>query len=106
MDVTNLRKLVDEAITQWAAGTSPDQSPTAEVIDDTKLARTDGKWVARTPSTGDRVMLIDDNAKTKAWATSEEILNKLGFSQADVKSLKDEDLIGYQTGPSIYRVDE
>lgn len=104
IDVTTLRKLIDEAITQWVAGTSPDDSPDTAVVD--KPERTDGKRAVRTKGSGDRVFLIDDNAKTKAWITSPEIMAKLGFEMSDVVDLEDSELISYQMSPSIYRVDD
>lgn len=70
-----------------------------------KPARTDGKRAVRTKSTGDRVYLVDDNAKTKAWVTSPEILSKLGFELPDVQDVEDSSLLGYQMVPSIYKVD-
>lgn len=107
INVANLRKMLDETVTQWAAGVSPTDSPDTAVVDTPeKPVRTDGKRAARTKSTGDRVYLIDDNAKTKAWITSPEILAKLGFDMGDVVDLEDSELISYQMSPSIYRVDE
>lgn len=106
VDVTQLRKLIDEAITQWEAGGSADVSPEPTAAVEDKRPRTDGKRAVRTKTSGDRVFLIDDNAKTKAWITSQEILNKLGFEIEDVQDLPDEELISYQQVPSIYRIDE
>lgn len=103
VDVANLRKMLDETVTQWAAGVSPTDSPDAAVED--KPLRTDGKRAVRTKSTGDRVYLIDDNAKTKAWITSPEIMAKLGFDMSDVVDLEDSELISYEMKPSIYRVE-
>lgn len=104
VDITQLRKMIDEAITQWEAGGSADVSPepTAAVED----KRTDGKRAVRTKSTGDRVYLIDDNAKTKVWITSPEIMSKLGFEMADVEDSEDSELVNYAMKPSIYRIDE
>lgn len=106
VDVEQLRKLIDEAITQWVAGGSADVSPSPTAAVEEKLPRTDGKRAVRTKSTGDRVYLIDDNAKTKAWITSPEIMSKLGFEMNDVQDLEDSMLASYQMSPSIYRVDE
>lgn len=103
IDVANLRKMLDETVTQWAAEVSPTDSPTASVED--KLPRTDGKRAVRTKSTGDRVYLVDDNAKTKAWITTPEIMAQLGFNMSDVVDLEDSELVGYQMNPSIYRVE-
>lgn len=106
VDVTQLRKIIDEAITQWVAGGSADVSPEPTSAVEDKPERTDGKRAIRTKSTGDRVYLIDDNAKTKAWVTSPEILTKLGFTMNDVVDLEDSVLVSYQMSPSIYRIDE
>lgn len=64
------------------------------------------KRVIRTKSTGDRVYLIDETAKTKAWVTSPEILEKLGFGLNDVEDIDDKDLVGYAMTASVYKVDE
>lgn len=106
VDVTQLRKMIEETITQWAAGGSADVSPEPTAAIEDKPARTDGKRAVRTKGTGDRVYLIDDNAKTKAWITSPEILAGLGFEMADVVDLDDSELISYVMSPSIYRIDE
>lgn len=106
VDVTQLRKMIDETITQWVAGGSADVSPESTTAVEDKPARTDGKRAIRTKSTGDRVYLIDDNAKTKAWVTSPEVLSKLGFEMNDVVDLEDSELISYQMVPSIFRVEE
>lgn len=80
--------------------------PIQDTGEEPKPERTDGKRAVRTKSTGDRVYLIDDNAKTKAWITSPDILEKLGFNLEDVEDLDDSELISYQMIPSIYRIDE
>lgn len=64
------------------------------------------KRVIRTKSTGDRVYLIDETAKTKAWVTSPEILGKLGFELSDVQDVDDKDLLGYVMTASVYRVED
>jgi hypothetical protein len=64
------------------------------------------KRVIRTKSTGDRVYLIDETAKTKAWVTSPEILGKLGFELSDVQDVDDSDLLGYAMTASLYRVED
>jgi hypothetical protein len=65
----------------------------------------EGKRVIRTKSTGDRVYLLDDVEKTKAWVTSPEILAKLGFEASDVEEVEDTSLLGYHMTASIYKVD-
>jgi hypothetical protein len=71
-----------------------------------KPAITAGKRVVRTKSTGDRVYLIDETAKTKAWVTSPEILAKLGFELSDVEDVEDSTLLGYAMTASVYRVED
>lgn len=105
VDITQLRKLVDEAITQWVAGGSADVSPEPTAAIEDKPERTDGKRVIRTKSTGDRVYLIDETAKTKAWVTSPEVLDKLGFTLNDVQDVEDSSLVGYAMTASLYKVD-
>lgn len=63
------------------------------------------KRVVRTKSTGDRVYLVDETAKTKAWVTSPEVLAKLGFEMGDVQDVEDKDLIGYAMTASLFKVD-
>lgn len=64
------------------------------------------KRVVRTKSTGDRVYLIDETAKTKAWVTSPEILGKLGFELSDVQDIEDSEMLGYAMTASVYRIDD
>ena len=126
IDVTNLRKLahdaLDEAITKWVAGEAPTDSPSPDnmlqaVVDEptagaefTPPERTtpEGKRVVRTKTSGDRVYLLDDtqNPKTRAWVTNEDILNKLGFTQADVIEVDDVEMMKYNMAPAVYKVDE
>lgn len=107
IDVANLRKMLDDTVTQWAAGVSPTDSPDTAIVDTPeKPVRTDGKRAVRTKNTGDRVYLIDDNTKSKAWVTTAEILSKLGFEMNDVQDLDDSELVQYTMMPSIYGVDE
>lgn len=101
MDIIELHKLIDD----WAAKQGKPEL-IGEATIELKPPRTDGKRAVRTKSTGDRVYLIDDNAKTKAWITSPEILAKLGFEMNDVVDLDDKELVSYAMAPSIYRVDE
>lgn len=113
VDVTGLRKLIDDAITQWAAGGAPVNAPVAspaneltEVIDEVpNRTLPEGKRVVRTKSSGDRVYLLDEEKKTRQWVTSADNLDKLGFVMEDVVEVGDAELLGYQMGSAIYRVD-
>lgn len=84
-----------------------DQEPesTPESAPETPHELPKDKRVVRTKSTGDRVYLVDETAKTKAWVTSPDILEKLGFSMADVQDVDDKDLIGYAMTASVYKVE-
>jgi len=103
MDTEDLKLQINNLIDNWAKGQSSATVTFSQPEE--KPARTDGKRAVRTKSTGDRVYLIDDNAKTKAWITSPEIMTKLGFEMSDVEDLEDSELVSYQMAPSIYRVD-
>lgn len=97
--LAELHNLIDE----WAAKEFP---VTIEFAAPTEPARElpKDKRVIRTKSTGDRVYLIDEVAKTKAWVTTEDILTKLGFTQADVQEVDDSALVGYAMIASIYKI--
>lgn len=110
IDVTTLRKLVDDAITQWAAGVSPDvASPANEIteVKDEAPARVlpEGKRVVRTKSSGDRVYLLDDEKKTRQWVTTSENLTALGFIMEDVQTIEDSELLDFKMASAIYRVE-
>lgn len=126
MDIPALHQLIDD----WAAsqtgipaapvtpGLLPAQADSAPVINaaaplpEAPVRKTpEGKRVIRTKSTGDRVYLLDDIAKTKAWVTATppktgpDTLADLGFTMGDVVEIDDKDLLGYEMRPSIYKVE-
>lgn len=76
-----------------------------ELVSETIRELPKDKRVVRTKSTGDRVYLIDEIAKTKAWVTSPEILAKLGFELSDVQDVEDSEMLGYAMTTSVYRVE-
>lgn len=102
MNREEAHKLIDSLFNEHEQASIVTFAPPAAV----KPERTDGKRAVRTKSTGDRVYLIDDNAKTKAWITSPEILSKLGFEMADVQDLDDKELIEYRMAPSVFKVND
>jgi len=65
----------------------------------------DGKRVVRTKSSGDRVYCLDEEKKTRRWVTNPQILDGLGFEATDVTEVEDSELLRYQMGPAIYRLD-
>lgn len=107
MDIQQLHQLIDD----WASkqSTQPfSQYQGAEIKftapEEPKRELLKDKRVIRTKSTGDRVYLIDEVAKTKAWVTSAEILDKLGFTMTDVEEVDDSALVGYAMTASIYKI--
>jgi hypothetical protein len=102
--LADLHKLIDE----WAekhptiSFSVKDSGDEIEVIPE----KPKDKRVVRTKSTGDRVYLIDETAKTKAWVTSPEILTKLGFELGDVDDIEDSEMLGYAMTASVYRVED
>lgn len=108
VDVAALRKMIEDAITEWAAGVSaPVASPTneiTEVVDERVLP--EGKRVVRTKSSGDRVYLIDEVKKTRQWVTNMDVLASLGFEATDVTEVTDEELMKYNMGAAVYKVND
>lgn len=107
VDVAALRKMLDETVTQWAAGVSiPTASPTNEIteVKDERILP-EGKRVVRTKASGDRVYLIDEVKKTRQWVTNPEVLAALGFESSDVNEVDENEMMKYQMGPALYRVD-
>lgn len=64
----------------------------------------EGQRVARTKTQGDRVYLLDDNKKTRAWITKPEILESLGFEMGDVVEVDDNEFLKYQMAAAIYKM--
>ncbi len=103
------KKFIDEEFDNWLAKQQVDdlQKPEeTETPEEEKPKREDGKRAVRAKGTGDRVYLLDPEAKTKAWITSEEVLNKLGWQMGDVENVEDSEMIEYQSAPSIFQVNE
>lgn len=63
------------------------------------------KRVVRTKSSGDRVYFIDEIKKTRQWVTNPEVLESLGFEISDVTEVEDSELLRYQMGSALYKVD-
>lgn len=76
-----------------------------EVPDEPKRELPKDKRVVRTKASGDRVYLIDENKKTRAWLTNPEVLKASGFEIGDVQEVDDSELLKYQMAPAIYRVE-
>jgi hypothetical protein len=102
-------KLVDELFDN-VAGTDNDgpiePSVEPEVLDlgQAKVVKKNGK-VVRTKSSGDRVYHLDDDKGTRRWITNPQVLEGLGFTLDDVTDIEDAELLKYQMGPALYRVE-
>ena len=84
----------------------PATTPPEEVPEETPArVLPEGKRAVRTKNTGDRVYCLDDVAKTRRWITSPEILTGLGFEQTDVAEVEETEMMKYQMGPAIYKLD-
>lgn len=105
MDVTNLKKLVNNAIDQWAAGTSP---TTPGEVTEVKNERTlpEDQRVVRTKTSGDKVYLLDEIKKTRQWITNGDVLTGLGFEMNDVTEVDDATMMKYNMGPALYKAPE
>lgn len=85
-------------------GQAADAEATPPVIEEPRKTP-ENQRVVRTKTSGDRVYLIDEVKKTRQWLTNPDVLEKAGFTAADVVEITDEEALKYQTGPAIYRVD-
>lgn len=104
MDVEELKKKINNIIDDWADGQKPSSNPDTEPdVSDRKLP--EGKRVARTKSSGDRVYMLDDEKKTRHWVTNPEVLKGLGFELGDVVEVDDIEILKYQLGAALYRVE-
>jgi len=93
-------KLIDELF-----DSAPSEDVTQIEVEEKERVLPEGKRIVRTKSSGDRVYLLDDEKKTRQWVTNPEILDSLGFIMEDVTEADDNDLLKYQMGPALYRVD-
>lgn len=76
-----------------------------EIVEGSEQELSKDKRVVRTKSSGDRVYLIDEVKKTRQWVTNPDILKKLGFEITDVTEVADNELLAFQMGPALYRVE-
>lgn len=95
----------DDSVSPGHQITGHDNTKIDVVSEATKRVLPEGKRVVRTKTSGDRVYLIDEVKKTRQWVTNPEVLKSLGFEIGDVVELDDNDILSYQMGPAIYRVD-
>lgn len=65
----------------------------------------EGKRVVRTPTSGDKVYLLDEVKKTRQWLATGEVLTALGYDQSDVQDETDINLYKYSMAATIYKID-
>lgn len=108
IDVAGLRKAVDDAITQWSVGASPDEPSPSNEITEVKDVRVlpEGQRVVRTKLSGDKVYLLDDTKNTRSWVTNGDVLTGLGFEMGDVVEVDDSEMMKYQMAAAIYKAPE
>jgi len=99
MDLQSLHQLIDE----WAAKQPAQGEPPTPPVEEPKRELPKDKRVVRTKTSGDRVYLIDEVAKTRQWITRPEILDELGFTMADVVEVNDEEFLKYNQGTALYK---
>src|SRR5688572_24148144 len=104
MDVGPLKEKINNIIDDWADGQGQTSNPEpGEDKPERKLP--EGKRVVRTKASGDRVYMVDEEKKTRHWITNPDVLKNLGFELGDVKEIDDTEMLKYQLGQAIYRVD-
>lgn len=109
MNIVKLHQLID----QWAAEereaennvtTGSDIQEADVSITNIETEKMKDKRVVRTKTSGDRVYLLDEIAKTRQWVTTPEILTALGFSATDVNEVEEVEFLKYGMGPAIYKM--
>lgn len=106
MNVEELKKKINNIIDDWADGQQQTSNPDTETEPEAPERKLpEGKRVARTKSSGDRVYMLDDEKKTRHWVTNPEVLKGLGFELSDVVEVDDTEMLKYQLGSALYRVE-
>lgn len=98
--------LVDQIFSKGEASSVAFAASPANEITEVQRVLPEGKRVVRTKTSGDRVYLLDDVKKTRAWITTGEILQAMGFEMSDVIDVEDTELMKYNMAPAIYKVPE
>lgn len=100
-------QLIDEIFNASTGHSITGEVVEAEVVEATAPERVlpEGQRVIRTKNSGDRVYMLDDNKKTRQWITNGDVLTGLGFEFGDVTEVDDNELLKYNMGPAIYRVE-
>lgn len=109
MNIVKLHQLIDQWAAEERAAEQTDAEQPANVSSMEEAtphvpAVIDGKRVVRTKTSGDRVYMLDEKAKTRQWVTTGDILTALGFSMADVSEIDEAEFMKYGMGPAIYKL--
>ncbi len=107
LDIENLKLQITNQIDAWYKGQLAEAKPSNEeaVPEPPKHETPAGKRAVRTKSSGDRVYILDEEAKTRRWVTNPEVLKSVGFEIGDVVDIDDSELLSYQMAPALYRVE-
>lgn len=107
MERLEAHQLIDTLFDTWANTAKNTVSgpitQDAPAIEGRKLP--EGKRVVRTKQSGDRVYLLDEEKKTRAWITNPEVLKGLGFEIGDVVEVDDSEMLKYQMSAAVYRIE-
>lgn len=104
MDVTKLKERINIVIDDWADEQKVAPSA-AEVPEAPARELPKNKRLVVTKSSGDRKYELDEIKKTRSWVASPEVLEALGWKMEDAVMIEDSELLKYQTGSAIYRVE-
>lgn len=92
-----------EAIKDWEGMEIVEPTPVVEEMAEVEIPAVmeddKGGWVARSPSSGDKVYYILN--KEKRWVRNPETLEKLGFSFGSVKRITNEEMEEFDTGDDL-----
>lgn len=108
MDIEDLKERLNRVIDEWGKQNNYGKQAEAEAVEAEVVERKlpEGKRAVRTKSMGDRVYVLDEEKKTRAWVTNPDILKATGFELTDVVEIDDSELLTYQMSQALYRVPE
>lgn len=109
LDIEDLKFRVNKAIDEWfqveSVATKEPGSEAAQEPPKEERKLPEGKRVVRTKQSGDRVYMLDEAKKTRHWITNPEVLDGLGFKMEDVTEVEDAEMLRFQMGAALYRVE-
>lgn len=108
MDITReqAHQLVDALFDELDTTDKESKEPVeAEVIEEPKRELPKDKRLVYTKSSGDRKYQLDEVKKIRQWITNPQVLEQLGWKMEDAVEIDDSEMLRYQMGSAIYRVD-